>query len=179
MIKSVKPFFDVLLFMIITIVVHKLWWYNAGMLYAFPPFVAISKFLSHEVFLKSSWINMHILGMNMQMAADNVMIFVKNNRSIIIEESCSGFKQMIQILILFILFPGQWKHKLWFIPACMATMFLVNIFRVIALSYAMILQPEHWDFIHLWIMRPFYYLVIFLMWVVWVSRFRAKPAKVS
>jgi exosortase/archaeosortase family protein len=100
------------------------------------------------------------------------MIFLRNNYSIYINESCSGFKQMFQILILFVLFPGPWKHKLWFIPAAIVSMFFVNVIRVIGLSYAMIYMPQHWDFIHLWIMRPFYYVAIFIMWVIWVEKFR-------
>ena len=169
-----KPLTDVLLFMIITVAVHKLWWMNSGFLYSLKPFISISAWLSHEVFLMSSWINLHLLGMKMQMADHNIMIFLQNNRSIVIEESCSGFKQMCQILILFVLFPGPWKHKLWFIPSCIFIMFFVNVFRVIVLSYTMIHLPEQWDFIHLWVMRPFYYLVIFLMWVLWVSKFRGR-----
>ena len=172
--KNAGPFIDVALFIIITYAVHKLWWHYSSYIYAIPTFLSISGWLAHEVYVVSAWINMHILCMDIQLAPGNTMIFLKNNTSIYINESCSGFKQMIQILVLFVLFPGPWKHKAWFIPAGMISMFFVNVIRVIGLSYAMLWMPQHWDFIHLWVMRPFYYVAIFAMWVIWVEKFRGK-----
>jgi len=172
--KRGTPLVDILVFVIITVLVHKLWWHYSTIIYSLPGFIEITGWLSYKVFLMSSWINMNILCIDMRMAPGNTLIFLKNNSSIFINESCSGFKQMVQIVILFVLFPGPWKHKLWFIPACIVSMFFVNVIRVIGLSYAMIWSPEHWDFIHLWIMRPFYYLAIFIMWVIWVEKFKNK-----
>lgn len=174
--KKATPVVDVLLFIIITYAVHWLWWQYSSAIYSIPGFLAITGWLSREVYLASVWINMNILGMDLQLAEGNTMIFLKNNYSMYINESCSGFKQMIQILVLFVLFPGPWKQKLWFIPACMVSMFFVNVLRVIGLSYAMIWAPQHWDFIHLWIMRPFYYVAIFIMWVIWVEKYKNKKA---
>jgi len=172
--KKAGPFIDIALFIIITFAVHKLWWQYSSYIYSISAFLSISGWLANEVYVVSAWINMNILCMDIQLAAGNTMIFLKNNTSIFINESCSGFKQMIQILVLFVLFPGPWKHKAWFIPAGMISMFFVNVIRVIGLSYAMLWMPQHWDFIHLWIMRPFYYVVIFAMWVVWVEKFRGR-----
>ena len=170
--KKAKPFIDVALFVIITYAVHKLWWQYSSYIYAVPAFMNVTGWLAHNVYLLSVWINIHLLGMDIQLAEGNTMIFLRNNYSMYINESCSGFKQKVQILVLFILFPGPWKHKLWFIPAAIVSMFFVNVIRVIGLSYAMIYWPQHWDFIHLWIMRPFYYVAIFIMGVIWVEKFR-------
>jgi exosortase/archaeosortase family protein len=100
----------------------------------------------------------------------NVIHFNANHHAMNVNESCSGFKQMWQVLVLFLFFPGPWKHKLWFIPMGMFSMFLVNVLRIVGLSFAMIYWPEQWDFIHLWILRPFYYVVIFILWVLWVEK---------
>jgi exosortase/archaeosortase family protein len=177
--KKGAPYADVFLFVVITVLVHKLWWHYSTFIFGLPGFMEITGWLAYNVFVVSSWINMHILGIDMKMAPGNTLVFLKNNTSIFINESCSGFKQMVQIVILFVLFPGPWKQKLWFIPACIAAMFVVNVIRVIGLSYAMIGSPEHWDFIHLWIMRPFYYLAIFVMWVIWVEKFKNKRVGVK
>jgi hypothetical protein len=32
--------------------------------------------------------------------------------------------------------------------------------------------PQHWDFSHDYLFRPFFYLVIFLLWVWWVEKIR-------
>lgn len=172
--KKAGPFIDVALFVIITFAVHKLWWQFSSHIYAIPAFMSLSGWLAHEVYVVSAWINMHILQMDIKLTTGNTMIFLRNNCSIYINESCSGFKQMIQILVLFLLFPGPWKHKAWFIPAGIVSMFFVNVIRVIGLSYAMMFMPHQWDFIHLWIMRPFYYVAIFVMWVIWVEKFRRR-----
>jgi exosortase/archaeosortase family protein len=109
--------------------------------------------------------------MKIELYPTNVIYFVTNNRAIEINENCSGFKQLWQVLILFLLFPGPWKQKIWFIPLGMALMLVFNIFRVVGLSYSMIHWPQHWDIIHLWILRPIYYFIIFMLWVFWVEKF--------
>jgi exosortase/archaeosortase family protein len=172
--KKAVPVIDVLLFVIITYAVHKLWWHFSAEIYDLPGFLNITGWLAREVYQVSAWININILRMDIKLAEGNTMIFLKNSYFIYINESCSGFKQMVQIVILFILFPGPWKQKLWFIPACIVAMFLVNVLRVIGLSYAMMWSPANWDFIHLWVMRPFYYVAIFFMWVIWVEKFKNK-----
>ncbi len=35
----------------------------------------------------------------------------------------------------------------------------------------MLYWPENWDFIHLWVLRPIYYVAIFILWVIWVEKF--------
>lgn len=165
------PVVDVLLFIAITYLFHKLWWRFSYLIYGTPFLLSVSQWLAETVFLASSWIDAHILCLNIRLFPDNIINFVSCERSIQINESCSGFKQMYQVFILFLLFPGPWKHKLWYIPMGMAAMFLINVIRVVLLSIAIIQLPQYWDFIHLWILRPFYYLVIFILWVIWVERF--------
>ena len=165
------PVVDVILFIIITYLFHKLWWKFSYLIYGTPALLSFSGWLSEMVYVASAWIDQHILGMDITLYFKNIIHFNVNNRGIEINESCSGFKQMYQVLILFLLFPGPWKHKLWFIPMGMISMFLINIIRVVLLSVVMIYWPQHWDFIHLWVLRPFYYLVIFILWVIWVEKF--------
>ena len=166
---------DISLFVIITILFHYLWWHVLGFFRATDFYNSVASWLAQQVYHISLWINISVSGMTIEPENHtNTMIFTKNNGYITVNESCSGFKQFYQIFFLFLLFPGPWKHKLWYIPASMGLMFLVNIFRIIILSVVLIHWPLHWDFIHLWIMRPFYYVVIFIEWVVWVEVFRKK-----
>jgi exosortase/archaeosortase family protein len=76
-----------------------------------------------------------------------------------------------------VLFPGPWKKKLWYIPIGLIVIHLTNIFRIIALSVIVMEWPQYWTFSHDWILRPFFYVVIFIMWVIWVEKFRTKPKK--
>ncbi len=170
---------DVLFFAVIIIVFHYLWWNILGFFRATGFYTETAEWLALQVYQGSYWINVHMLGMNITPDdATNTLLFPDISGYITVNESCSGFKQMYQIFFLFLLFRGPWKHKLWYIPASMGVMFLVNILRIILLSVVLINWPTHWDFFHLWVMRPFYYVVIFIEWVVWVEYFAIKGKKV-
>jgi exosortase/archaeosortase family protein len=91
-----------------------------------------------------------------------------------VEEGCSGFKQLYQLLGLFLIFPGTWKIKLWYLPFSWLVMHAVNILRIVILSLAVIYVPRQWDFIHLWVLRPMFYVVIFGLWVIFIGITRKK-----
>lgn len=165
------PIVDVFIFVVITGGFHKLYWAFFSVGISQSGLNAIMEWLAAAVYSASAWVDAHIFRMDIVLYPVNLIHFNSNNTTIAINESCSGFKQMLQVLILFLLFPGPWKHKLWYIPAGMLAMFITNILRVVILSAVMIHWPQQWDFIHLWILRPFYYVVIFGLWVLWVERF--------
>jgi len=89
-----------------------------------------------------------------------------------VNDSCSGLKQFFQIAVVFLLFPGPWKHKAWFIPASILVMHGVNILRIVILSIVLIKWPGYWQFSHDWILRPFFYVVIFAEWLIWEVYFQ-------
>ena len=165
------PLVDVLIFVVITLGFHKLWWMFNSQIAGIASFAVIANWLAGTIYAASAWLDAHVFGMDITLYEVNGIRFNNNNTAIYVNESCSGFKQMWQVLVLFLLFPGPWKTKLWYIPMGMAAMFLFNIVRIVALSFAMIYWPEHWDFIHMWVLRPVYYLIIFILWVIWVEKF--------
>ncbi len=91
-------------------------------------------------------------------------------RQLIIDHTCSGLKQFYQAFFLFLLYPGPWKHKAWFIPMAIAMMHLVNVLRIVVLSLAMLHAYHQWDFIHDWVVRPMFYVVLFGLWMWWDQR---------
>ncbi len=64
---------------------------------------------------------------------DRTFVFT-NECSVRIVPSCSGIKQMLQISLLLIIYPGPWKHKLWFIPMGMVIIHFTNIIRLAGLG---------------------------------------------
>lgn len=164
---------DVTLFIVITILFHYLWRNYLGFFFETGFYNSIAQWLAGQVYNISLWINTNLLGISID--PDNVrntMVFTDNNGYITVNRSCSGFKQFYQIFFLFVLFPGPWRHKLWYIPSSMFIIFLVNIFRIVALSIVVIHWPAQWDFAHTWILRPFFYVIIFMEWVIWVEVFK-------
>jgi len=168
---------DVALFAVITIVFHKIWWSYEEWIKGFPAISNSAQWLADQVYASALWINRDILRLSIITSEPNTMWF-SNNGYVGVNESCSGLKQFYQIAVLFILFPGPWKHKLWYIPFGFIVMYITNVLRIVILSLVVLWKPQYWDFTHDWILRPFFYVVIFILWVIWVEKFRrAKKVK--
>ena len=168
---------DVVIFMIITIVVHFSYRFWAGKTDYWPISTAmhiIHDSASDVVFNQSVWIIDHINNIPITTAENRVIQF-QNGGFIGVNESCSGVKPILQFILLMLLFPGPWKHKAWFIPMGILLVHLTNLFRITGLAVVTITVPEYWDFAHDNLFRPFFYVVIFLLWVWWVERFRIQP----
>jgi len=170
---------DVMLFIIITLVIHIAWriWqtqFNYAPLRSF--IYGLMDLLSAEVYRESAWI---ISGLIDIVRVDETMYMHFPNKAIMyVNNSCSGLKQMIQFALLMLIFPGPWKKKLWFIPLGVLIMHLTNIFRMVGLAVVMNNWPYQWDFFHDYIFRPFFYIVIFMLWVWWVEKIRQHSPRV-
>ena len=165
------PLANLFLFALITYVFHDLWWDFNRHIMSVEWVQQTAEWLSLQVFHISYWINTSILGLEVDVEPPVTMWFSQGMGYIIVNNSCSGLKQAYQVTALFILFPGPWKHKSWFIPMGWVIMFLTNVFRIVVLSLVLVWRPEYWNFSHDWILRPFFYVVIFALWVWWVERF--------
>ncbi len=162
---------DVALFGLITIVIHFAWrsWAADALYWPIKPFMDWAyEFMAHQVFVQSHWFDVHILGMDIT-TIDNTMYF-SNKGYISITAGCSGLKQFSQFAILMMLFRGPWKKKLWFIPLGVFIVHLTNLFRITGLSVVLLWQPDYWQFSHDYLFRPFFYVVIFFMWIWWVEK---------
>lgn len=171
---------DVALFIIITLTIHYSYRFWANQLQYVPVADLISsgrKWLSWQVYLQSIWFVDHVLGIDFTAVDQNSTMYFANNGFIAVNSSCSGFKQMLQFGLLMLVFPGPWKHKLWYIPMGIIIMHLTNLFRITGLSVIVVNWPEYWDFSHDYLFRPFFYVVIFSLWVIWVERFRGRVKK--
>lgn len=168
---KLRPVTDALLAAVITYGFHLLYRHFAAEINAVPVIRALTEILSQAVFEQSLWINRHLLGLQIT-TSDPLTMHFTNGGMIWINSGCSGLKLFMQVTVLFLLFPGPWKHKLWIIPLGWLLMHLSNLFRIVSLSVIVLWKPQYWDFSHDWILRPFFYLVIFAMWVWWVERFR-------
>lgn len=162
---------DIALFVLITYFFHLLFRYFAADIMSVPAIIASGNWLAHVVFLVSLWINEHFLGMQVATEPVNTMWFL-NKYGLTVNSSCSGLKQFYQVLVLFVLFPGPWRHKLWFIPFSCFIMFITNVFRIVMLSIVQSWRPEYFSFTHTWVLRPFFYVILFILWIWWVEKFK-------
>lgn len=132
-------------------------------------------YLQQMLFVHSAWVVEHLLGIDITREG-TTMLFATGG-SLLVNESCSAVKWFAHFVVLMLLFPGPWKHKLWFIPAGLLITHLVNIIRIAGLAIVYVHRYQSFDFYHDYIFRPFFYLVLFMMWVVWTEVFYLPRAR--
>ena len=127
------------------------------------------------VYSQSCWVLDHIFHIDLTTIASERIIATPNSEGgwaqVIIVPECASLKQWLHWLFLMILFPGPWKHKLWYIPAGLVIIEWTNVIRICGILMMQIPWPNSFHLAHDYIFKFFFYLVIFLMWVLWVEKF--------
>lgn len=96
-----------------------------------------------------------------------------------IVEDCSGIKQIFQVLLIMLVAPNKlWKRLLYFLISIPVVIFF-NIVRISSLTAILVYYPNHYTFIHDWIGRPFHYVIIFFIWIIWMEFFARDKEKVK
>ena len=125
------------------------------------------------LFNQSCWVLEHIF--NVDIITHNHTIGVMNCNGtyslINVAPECTSLKQWMHWLFLMILFPGPWKHKLWYIPSGLVIIEWINVVRVVGITLCMIPFPDRFAFFHDYFFKTLFYFFIFIMWVVWVEKF--------
>ena len=141
------------------------------------------------VYSQSCWVLDRIFHVDITTLSGHRLIAAMNKDGgwarVIIAPECASLKQWMHWIFLMVLFPGPWKHKLWYIPAGLVVIEWTNVVRICGI----LLMQMQWPNIHIrlmgsdintfhlahdYIFKFFFYLVIFLMWVLWVEKFHDK-----
>lgn len=102
---------------------------------------------------------------------DVQVIGIDGSNGVWVGSNCNAISLFSLFSVFVIAFPGQWKHKLWFIPAGIAAIHIVNILRVVALAIIAKSNYEYLDFNHTYTFTFLVYAFIFSLWMIWVNRF--------
>ena len=94
-------------------------------------------------------------------------IYHLNGEGVRIVWGCNGVKQSFIFTMIMLFARGPMKHKLWFIPLGLFCVYLINIFRLLLLTYIVRDYPDSFDFWHGGVTKYGFYGLIFLMWVLW------------
>lgn len=175
--QNIKQIKGVFLFIVITLVIHFSFRYWANSLHFAPIPIVIQKvrMLISNVVVDALDLIFNFLGLQ-YIIADNTFTF-DNNNYLAIHSGCSGFKQMLQAVLLFVFFPGKINHKLWFIPLSVLLMFVANLMRLVPLAYVVYYIPEYFYLFHDYLLRFIFYLIIFLLWLWWYTSFNKSTKK--
>lgn len=165
----------VIWFILITLAIHYSYRFWAIHLNYWPVqawMAGLHQHMTDWVLNQSIWVNQHILRISIRIE-DHTMWF-NNGSGIIINGGCSGDKQILQFTLLMLLYPGPWKHKLWFIPMGILIVHATNILRVVLMSVTAVLEPNYMQTVHDTALRAMFYIVIFGLWIIWQEKIRVR-----
>jgi len=127
------------------------------------------------VYSQSCWVLDRIFHIDITTISEHRLIATPNKDGgwarVIIAPECASLKQWMHWIFLMVLFPGPWKHKLWYIPAGLVIIEWTNVVRICGVLMMQIPWPNSFHLAHDYIFKAFFYFVIFLMWVLWVEKF--------
>jgi exosortase/archaeosortase family protein len=138
------------------------------------------------VYSQSCWVLDHIFRIDLTTFSGTRLITAIDSKGglarVVIAPECASLKQWMHWLFLMILFPGPWKHKLWYIPAGLVIIEWTNVVRICGIMLMQIAWPDihihlfgndinTFHLAHDYIFKLFFYLIIFLMWMLWVEKF--------
>ena len=132
------------------------------------------------LFDQCTWVLQHVFGIDITTLADKRLIAALDKdggwANVVIAPECASLKQWLHWLFLMLLFPGPWKHKVWYIPAGLVIIEWTNIVRICGILMMQMQwpSPNTFHIAHDYVFKVFFYLVIFLMWVLWVEKFKNK-----
>ena len=168
---------EVFWFVVITLAIHYSYRFWANSLNYWPIQAWINDLqqtMAGWIFNQSTWIYKHIF--NISYLASGQTIQFNNGCRIGINGSCAGDKQILQFALLLLIYPGLWKHKLWYIPLGVIIIYATNILRIVLVSSVALTIPNWLVIAHDVVLRGMFYAVIFFLWLIWVRCINPKNA---
>ena len=166
---------DFLLFAVVTILFHFLYWETNMNLWLFGSWTKdIYDFFTLIALKGTALLSEFFFATDFEVASSCLRFFDSNNTTICtmeVVDSCSGIKQLLQLFMIMLIVPNKlWKRMVYFLCASIVVLFF-NIVRIFGLTGVLLYHSDKYQFIHDWIGRPFHYVVVFLIWVIWIEFF--------
>lgn len=110
-------------------------------------------------------------GFDAAVAPNNVYLLLMSGRpAVIVGIPCNGLVLYALFAGFVLAFPGPWQRKLWFIPAGIALIWVLNVVRVAALAINHHYAHQSVDFNHHYTFTFVVYGCIFGLWMLWAKR---------
>lgn len=167
---------DFILFALVTILFHFIYWETKMNTWLFGVFTKdIYDYFTLIALKGTAFLSKLFYTENFQVVSSSLRFFnLSDNSTICIMEvnnACSGIKQILQLLMIVLFLSGKlWKRVIYFLCSSIVVI-IFNIIRIFGLTGVLLYYPNNYQFIHDWIGRPFHYVIIFLIWVVWIEFF--------
>lgn len=105
-------------------------------------------------------------------------IIFKGKYIVRIIEGCNAISVIILFASFIFAFSNGFKRTLLFILLGSLIIYILNIARIAMLSYFLFFYPEYEELLHGTVFPLFIYGVVFLLWVLWVTKFSGYDKKV-
>ena len=105
---------------------------------------------------------------------DYQVIGIDGSNGVWIGSNCNAITLFSLFSVFIIAYPGKLKDKLWFVPAGILAIHILNILRVISLVLIAYYYPQYLNFNHTYTFTFIVYSFIFLLWMIWVNRYSGK-----
>lgn len=86
-----------------------------------------------------------------------------------IVDGCNGIAAIGLFLGFIFAYPGAWMPRIFFSIFGIAVIYLINITRIVVLTFTQFYWPEAYDFMHDYSTTTIFYIAIFILWVVWAN----------
>ncbi|MEX2456051.1 MAG: archaeosortase/exosortase family protein [Balneolaceae bacterium] len=104
------------------------------------------------------------------------VVGLEGGAGIEIVDGCNGIAAIGLFLGFIYAYPGDWTPRILFSIVGILVIYLVNIARIVFLSYIQVYWPSIFDFSHDYSTTTIFYLVIFILWMIWanIGEFKTK-----
>ena len=115
----------------------------------------------------------------------NFMIYVDYHKvgifgadlSVFVGNGCNGLELFALFTGFIIIFPGNWKNKVWYIPLGIIVLHFFNVLRIIGLVFSGYYDRSYLHFNHKYTFTIIMYLLTFVGWILWVKYFSKTTTK--
>jgi exosortase family protein XrtF len=107
---------------------------------------------------------------------DMQVIGIDGSNGVWVGSNCNAITLFALFSVFILTYPGHQKSKIWFIPAGILAIHLLNILRVTALAIIANYSPASLDFNHTYTFTFLVYAFIFMLWMIWVNKFSSKTS---
>ncbi len=105
---------------------------------------------------------------------DFQVIGIDGSNGVWVGSNCNAITLFSLFMVFIIAYPGNQKHKWWFILAGIITIHFLNVMRVVALAIIANSHPQYLNFNHTYTFTFLVYSFIFSLWIIWVNKFSIK-----
>jgi exosortase family protein XrtF len=93
---------------------------------------------------------------------------LNGRKSITIDTPCNGIPMMFLYVAFILIYPGSWSRKIWFSISGLMVLHLLNLARIIGLSYLSYYAPGYFEINHKFLFQIVVYAVTIAIWLFFV-----------